>query len=108
MKMIYVAGPYRSPRKAQMLANVALAWEYARRLWAQGHAVICPHANTFEMQGEGVTVEDILNGDFEIIGRCDEIHILPRWETSVGTKMEIEVAKEMGIKIIYVHEATHP
>jgi nucleoside 2-deoxyribosyltransferase len=102
MKMIYVAGPYRADSKPEMMFNVTRAWAYARLLWAAGHAVICPHANTFEMQGVGVSVETILEGDFEMVRRSDEIHVLPGWEGSAGTKAEIAVARAHGIPVIYV------
>lgn len=32
---------------------------------------------------------------------CDEIHMLPNWEDSKGATVEHDLAKALGIKIIY-------
>ncbi len=41
-----------------------------------------------------------LNGEFLI--RCDALAVLPGWETSGGTKIEIENATKRAIPIFYL------
>jgi len=108
MKLIYVAGPYRAPSGIERLQNITRAAEYARKLWTLGHAAICPHLNTIEMDGPGLTVEQILEGDLEIVRRCDELHVLPNWSSSTGTCAEIATARDAGLRIVFLEDEKEP
>lgn len=98
--LIYVAGPIR-PKDGQTLeGNMIQAKDIAYDLWGKGFAVICPHANT------DLTVEvdwemPWLSGDLEMVARCDAVVVCPGWETSDGTKKEIEFAEQRGIPVHY-------
>jgi len=37
----------------------------------------------------------------KVLSDCDEIHMLPNWEDSKGAIVEHDLAKALGIKIIY-------
>ncbi len=102
MKVIYVAGRYRGESWNEVWENIIHARTEARKLWLQGWAVICPHANSIFMDGkEGETDGVFLNGDLEIIRRCDAIYMLDNWKESSGAKEELRLAVSLGLEIIY-------
>src|SRR3990167_4257601 len=78
--LIYVAGPYSAPTKEGIEANIRKAEAVAQSLWKRGVAVICPHLNTAHFEIEGVTWEDYLDGDEEMILCCDGVLMLEGWE----------------------------
>jgi len=107
MKLIYVAGKYlddyENPTRAGTDANIAIAEEHSIKLIRKGWAVITPHKNTAGYEryedGDAITWQTWLDIDFEIVRRCDAIYMLPNWEISKGAKMELELAKELGLEI---------
>lgn len=100
MKVAYVAGPFRGPTHWSIVQNVRRAELVALKYWRLGYAVICPHANTANFQG---AAEDgiWLDGDVEILKRCDVLIAMDTWEKSSGAREEVRIAKELGIDIIY-------
>jgi len=103
MRLVYLAGPYRSNRGEHgVFANILKAREAAIELWRLGYAVLCPHLNTFLMGGALNETEDIwLEGDLEMLQRCDVLVVLPGWEQSQGSQAEIEQARKAGLEIYY-------
>lgn len=99
MKVVYVAGKYSSDSPDEVFENIYLARYYAKQLWLKGYAVICPHLNSFFMDGT-VLYLDFLKGDLEIIRRCDMVFLLPNWRESRGAVMEHEYARSLGIEIV--------
>lgn len=97
-KVAYVAGPYRNSPE-----GIRLAIEFAKVLWEEGYAVICPHANSFEFELAVPHDHLFLEGYLEILRRCDVMFVLPGWKKSEGTLAEIELAEEIGIKIVWVN-----
>lgn len=99
MKIIYVAGPYRAEGHSAVLDNILKAREVARILWRKGWAVICPHANSILMDGPDISPQTFIDGDLEIILRCDAMCMLPGWEKSAGANQEYALAVELGIPV---------
>lgn len=97
--VVYVAGPYRGPTEAQVFANILAAREAALGLWRAGFAPICPHLNSFFMGG-AVTDSDFLQGDIEILARCDALLLLPNWNSSEGASGERNFAVREGIPLL--------
>ena len=103
MKLIYVAGKYRDTTKADELLNIHRAALYAAYQWHEGNSVICPHLNTLKCwELNPATHDTYIAGDLKQVEVADEIHILPDWETSKGTKLERDLAMKLGKPIIYV------
>jgi nucleoside 2-deoxyribosyltransferase len=98
MKLIYVAGPYRSENRARKRDNIANAKQAAIKLWKMGCAVICPHANTWFVEGH-VSDETILEGDRVMLQQCDAVLGLPGHEQSEGTTLELGLATDLGIPV---------
>ena len=98
-QVVFVSGPYRGNIE-QNIANARMA---AIRLWKAGYAVICPHMNSARMDGE-CPDDYFLEGDLEILKRCDIIYMLKNWEESEGASAELSLAKEIGLEVIYEDE----
>lgn len=103
MRLLYISGPYRSDKGVNGIAqNIQKAREIARRLWLCGYAVICPHLNTGLMDGPDIPDQVWLEGDFEMVKRCDGIVMMYGWEHSEGATAEHGVAQSNGLKIFYL------
>ena len=100
MKVIYVAGAYRANSWNGVWENIMHARNVARKLWVDGWAVICPHANSIFMDGDD-TDGVFLNGDLEIVRRCDAVYMLNNWKGSEGATGEHKLAKELGLEVYY-------
>jgi hypothetical protein len=99
MTVAYVAGPYRNSPE-----GVERAIRFAKTLWANGIATICPHANSLQFEEEIPFDDTFLDGYLEILKRCDEVYVLPGWEKSAGTLGELKLARELGLKVWWVTE----
>ena len=99
MKLAYIAGPYRAGHGRTVRENIRSAEIVALKYWKLGYAVICPHLNTAFFDGEA---EDSiwLEGDLEILRRCDVIVLMKNWHESSGAKEERRLAKSLGKEII--------
>jgi hypothetical protein len=103
LKLIYVAGPFRGPNNWEIECNIRRAEELALEVWRRGFATICPHTNTRFFQG---AADDSvwLDGDIEMLKRCDGIIMTPDWQRSSGARAEHQVAQQEGIPIFYTLE----
>lgn len=101
--VIYIIGKYRASTEYGLKENIQEAEEAAIRLWRDGWVVICPHKNTAFFGGT-CPDETFLEGDLVILARCDAVYLLPNWIRSEGAKVELELAQELGLEIIYGEE----
>ncbi len=102
MKVIYVAGCYRSKCEWQLEEFLRQAEDAALRLWKDGWAVFCPHKNTAHFGGAlGIPDSVWMEGDLEILARCDTIYMLNNWRDSKGATAELIRAQELGLEIMY-------
>jgi len=93
MKKVYIAG------KISGIEDYAYALfeEAEQKFIKKGYQVVNPmklphnHDKTWESY-----MKDCV---FELVG-CDLIHPLPNWNDSRGARIEMQLAKELGIKII--------
>lgn len=97
MKIAYVAGPYRAKTKLGIIKNIMAARKIAKELWKLGYSVICPHSNSGLFSG--IPEEIFLEGDIEILKKCDVVVLVPGWENSSGTMNEIQIAAANNIAI---------
>jgi len=102
MKVIYVAGPYRSHKPGGAQVNIQNAWRVALEVWGMGAAAICPHANTAHMDAPGFEdAATYLDGDIEIMRRCDAVVLMEGWQQSEGAKREAREAIKAGTPVFH-------
>lgn len=104
--VIYVAGPYRPRIQGDCWAmeqNIRRAEALALEVWACGAVALCPHTMTRHYQG---ALPDAvwLDGDLEILRRCDAVVLVEGWESSEGTKREIEEAAIIDMPVLESHD----
>ncbi len=108
MKVCYLAGPYRGTSKnpivnyLQRQANIHRAEKSARKLWADGWAVICPHCNSANFDNSA-PCQYFLDGYLEVVKRVDRVIILPGWIGSSGTRKEISTALDNKIPVYEIY-----
>jgi hypothetical protein len=100
MRLVYIAGPFRGPNSWAIESNIRRAEALALRVWELGAAALCPHANTRFFQHVGPD-ERWLNGDLEMLARCDAVMFTPDWKRSRGAVAERERAKYLHIPCFY-------
>lgn len=96
MHIVYISGPFRGANSWEVEQNVRHAEEVALKLWLNGIAVICPHANTRFFDGVGKD-KIFLEGDLAIIERLQEgdaVLFIDGWERSSGARWEYRKARE--------------
>jgi hypothetical protein len=109
VKLVYVAGPFRAVSsyipghqdmfavQENIMAAMKLGLEVAR---IAGAFPVIPHANTMFFTAAAPD-EVWLNGDLEMLRRCDAILMTPDWKRSSGARAEHEFAKEHGLPVFY-------
>lgn len=96
--LVYIAGKYSGDTET----NIKEARKVAIILWEMGHAVICPHLNTANMEKDcKASYENYMAGDFNMICRCDAIVMLENWKDSEGAKREHDYALSLDIPVYY-------
>ncbi len=103
MKIIYVAGAYKADTLDGVWDNVQHSRREAVKLWYQGWAVISPHMNTAFMDRVD-SRQMFLEGDLEILERCDAIYMLNNWDSSEGAQAELIQAERDGLEIYFEDE----
>jgi len=102
--LVYVAGPIRPTNGKTVEENCWIAKQVALELWKHGLAVICPHANTdlpIQLAEKELAANIWLDGDMEMLARCDAMVVCQDSSKSVGTLGEIAFASERNIPIYY-------
>ena len=104
MRLVYLAGPFRGANSWEVECNVRRAEALALRVWQNGAACICPHTNTRFYQG---AADDTvwLEGDLEILRRCDAVVATWDWARSQGAKAEIGLATRLNMPVFYTEPA---
>lgn len=106
MKVVYVAGAFRYPSVYVpghqdhwgIQQNIMRAMTCSLDIWRAGAAALCPHANTMFFQN--AAPDDVwLEGDLELMRRCDAVYMVPGWEQSKGACAEYAEAKAIGLPI---------
>ena len=100
MKVIYIAGKVRASNHWEQEQNIRRAEALALDTWLAGFAALCPHCNTRNFQGAGP--DGLwLQGDIEMMKRCDAVLTVENWVDSEGAKIEVEVAHTNNIPVFH-------
>lgn len=106
LPVIYVCGPYRAATPWKILENIRAAQQVALDLWKLGAVGLCPHANTALFDGEAPD-KVWLEGDLELLRRCDAVVVFHGWRLSQGALAEVQHAQAAGIPVFeYPRELT--
>lgn len=98
MPVVYIAGPFRAPDAWQREQNIRRAEELALRVWRLGAVALCPHMNTRHF--DGAAPDDVfLQGDLELLRRCDAVVCTVDWVLSTGARVEVDEAHRLGIPV---------
>jgi len=107
-KVIYVAGPFRavnpdgSPDMFRVHQNVIRAMALGLEVWLRGAVALVPHANTWCYTGASGLADQVwLDGDLELVRRCDAVLLTPDWVKSHGAYQEQAVAHSLNLPVFY-------
>jgi hypothetical protein len=112
-KLIYVSGKYTSEKGDldETRKYIEVATKASIKLFKKGWNVFTPHKNNgeyeFRKDSKDLTYDFWIDIDLDILKRCDAIFMLKNWRNSKGALIEINKAKEWGIKI-YFEENGYP
>jgi len=100
MKVIYVAGPFRGPSAWDIEENIRRAERLALEVWRMGAAALCPHTNTRFFQN--AAPDSVwLDGDLELLSRCDGLLLTSDWERSAGARAEVVHAQSLQLPVFF-------
>jgi nucleoside 2-deoxyribosyltransferase len=88
MKAVYVAGPFRGDSAWEIECNIRRAESLALSVWRAGAACLCPHSNT-RFFHRAAPDKIWLDGDLELLLRCDAVILTEDWTKSSGTLDEV-------------------
>lgn len=97
-RVVYVAGKFRGASAWEVEQNVRRAETVALDVWRLGAAAVCPHTNTRYFDGAAPDAA-FLEGDLEILRRCDAVILVDGWEHSAGASAEAREALRCGLPI---------
>lgn len=108
MKIIFIAGPVRGDGSREAKEkNIEVAKKFVQLFIENKIPYYSPHLNidqeTLSLGEDAGKLAWDMNAEFLL--RSDALAVLPGWETSSGTKMEIENATNRQIPIFYLTEA---
>ena len=98
MKLAYLAGPYTAQTPFGEFLNVVTARVWAEEVMKKGYAVYVPHLQNF---ASGLSWDEIMSRDLEVLSRCDLLVLLPGWENSKGSQMEHQKALDLEMPVCY-------
>ena len=100
MKLVFISGPYRANNIYGIVQNIRKAEAVALKYWLKGFVAYCPHKNTALF--DGAAPDSVwLEGNLEILSRCDTIVMMRGWQNSEGATAELHYATLQGLEIIY-------
>jgi hypothetical protein len=105
MKRIYVAGKL-SDTATEYIKNMHKMIKQAKKIREAGFAVYVPCLDFLEgLVDGGFNYEYYFSNSQAFLVVCDAVYVCPGWETSNGTKKEIELAKEKNIPVFFSIDA---
>jgi len=69
----------------------------SRELTAMGYQVVMPAS----VSDHSRDWEDTMRVDIKKLMECDEVHMLPCWQSSRGAQLERDIALRLGMQVIY-------
>lgn len=98
MKLVYVAGPFRSENNWGIAENVHRAKQVGIQVAQHGAMPVIPHSMTQDFHGIG-TEQFWIDGTLELLKGCHAVVLVRGWQYSTGTRGEIAMAARLGIPV---------
>lgn len=95
--IVYISGPMSNMPDL----NFPMFHKAAATLRASGYTVVNP-AELDEADPKQMEWHQYLRRDIEHLVKCDAIAMLPGFEKSKGACLELHIARELGMKVIYI------
>ena len=89
---IYISGPMAGIEGYEKNFKVA-----EEKIKESGHEVV----NPAEINGEGMTREELLALDLRMLEECDAIYMLKGWQQSCGANREYGFALAQGMGVMF-------
>jgi hypothetical protein len=89
---IYISGPMTGYPEF----NYPAFQNSAEKLREIGYTVISPH----EIEVPEKTWEAFMRADIKALMECHKVVTLPGWENSRGARIEVNLAKDLGMKVV--------
>lgn len=110
MLKMYLAIPYSSPYVFMRESRKILADRMAAHYMEQGYIVFSPISHTADISKYTKLLyswDFWKKQDFPMIEWCDVLCVLciPGWEESAGVQDEIDYARSLGKKVVFVNNA---
>jgi hypothetical protein len=100
-KRVFVAGKYNDTNVTNVLANMRKGINASIEVLKAGMAPYCPWLDFQWGLAEELSAGEYKDVAMAWLSVCDAVVVLPGWETSEGTKAEIDCARELNIPIYY-------
>ncbi|WP_081036538.1 DUF4406 domain-containing protein [Pseudomonas corrugata] len=94
---LYLAGPMTGFEDFNFPAFNMMAAE----LRARGYVVENPAEHGVV---EGADWADYMAYDLTRLGLCGQVAVLPGWENSKGARLEVHIARELGMRVVNAHD----
>ena len=108
MKKIYVAGSYNSDYVIGVLENMRIGMRAATKVLLAGLSPWVPwfdyHFQLMLQDGEELSIEDYYRYSMAWLEVADAVYVANYRKDSVGTRAEIERAKELNLPIFFDFE----
>lgn len=102
MKTVYIAGAMNSCDILGVLKNIETGVRRGGEAAVAGFAPFIPHLDIFlALKGFDLPMQFYYDYTMEFLTRSDCVFVCENSENSIGTKAEIEKAKELNIPIYY-------
>ena len=100
--VVYLSGKLSDPNPKLQARNISCARVMSAILWNLGFTVICPHTNAPQaIVGCKCSYDDYLEGDIQLMLRCDCVFMMSGWMSSKGSVIEHQAAADKRLPIFY-------
>ena len=90
MKLIYIAGRFSGPTRADVERNIVTATHVGLEVARAGAMPVIPHSMTAHPDFERVQPYEFwIEGTLRQLDSCDAVMCVPGWETSKGAMFEV-------------------